>query len=414
MSKYDSYKESGVEWIGEIPSHWNYSKVGRHFEIGRGRVISKIEIDDNKGDYPVYSSQTSNNGELGRINTYDFEGEYVTWTTDGAHTGTCFFREGKFNTTNVCGMLSQRNTPYSLRFLSFYLNQVTKPYVRIDINPKLMNNMMSEIPLIIPPILEQEQIVSFLDNKTSWIDTLIEKTRRRIDVLKEKRTSLIHHVVTKGLNPEVELKDSGVEWIGKIPSNWEMKKVKYLFEIRKRISGELGYKVLSVTQKGLKVKDTISGKGQISMDYSKYQFVHPGDFVMNHMDLLTGYVDVSDILGVTSPDYRVFTLTDKRSVKDYYLRVFQYGYYNKIFFGFGQGSSKFGRWRLPSRQFNNFRFPYPSFEEQQEIVDYLNEQTSNIDTTINKEQKRIDLLKEYRHSLVSEVVTGKIKVTTDE
>jgi len=189
-------KDSGVEWIGEIPSHWNLSLVGRHFEIGRGRVISKVEIGDNKGDYPVYSSQTSNNGELGRINTYDFDGEYVTWTTDGANTGTCFFRSGKFNTTNVCGMLSLRNTPYSLPFLSYYLNQVTKPYVRIDINPKLMNNMMSEIPLVIPPLPEQQQIVEYLDKQTQLIDKTISIEEKRIELLKEFRQSLISEVVT--------------------------------------------------------------------------------------------------------------------------------------------------------------------------------------------------------------------------
>jgi len=189
-------KDSGVEWIGEIPSHWNLSLVGRHFEIGRGRVISKVEIGDNKGDYPVYSSQTSNNGELGRINTYDFDGEYVTWTTDGANTGTCFFRSGKFNTTNVCGMLSLRNTPYSLPFLSYYLNQVTKPYVRIDINPKLMNNMMSEIPLVIPPLPEQQQIVEYLDKQTQLIDKTISIEEKRIELLKEYRQSLISEVVT--------------------------------------------------------------------------------------------------------------------------------------------------------------------------------------------------------------------------
>jgi type I restriction enzyme S subunit len=188
-----------------------------------------------------------------------------------------------------------------------------------------------------------------------------------------------------------------------------MKKVKYLFEIRKRISGELGYDILSVTQNGLKVKDIISGKGQLSMDYTKYQIVYPNDFVMNHMDLLTGYVDVSKWLGVTSPDYRVFTLIDPESLNEYYLRIFQFGYQNKVFYGFGQGSSMLGRWRLPSDEFNNFYFPYPSKDEQLQIVDFLDTRTKEIDDLVQLEQKKIDLLKEYRQSLISEVVTGKVK-----
>ncbi|SDU27892.1 Type I restriction modification DNA specificity domain-containing protein [Polaribacter sp. Hel1_33_78] len=144
MNRYQYYKNVPETWIGDIPVHWKISLVSRHFNIGRGRVISKVEIFENKGDFPVYSSQTTNNGELGKINTYDFDGEYVTWTTDGANTGTCFHRNGKFNTTNVCGMLSKRNILFELKYLCFYLNLVTKPYVRIDINPKLMNNMMGE------------------------------------------------------------------------------------------------------------------------------------------------------------------------------------------------------------------------------------------------------------------------------
>lgn len=189
-------KDSGVEWIGEIPSHWGFSKVGRHFQIGRGRVISKEEIDSNSGDFPVYSSQTTNDGELGKISTYDFEGEYVTWTTDGANTGTCFHREGRFNTTNVCGMLKSVNENYRMKFLSFYLNQVTKPYVRVDINPKLMNNMMSEIPLLIPPISEQVNIENFLRKGTSLIDSTITIEEKRIELLKEYRQSLISEMVT--------------------------------------------------------------------------------------------------------------------------------------------------------------------------------------------------------------------------
>jgi len=109
MKKYDSYKDSGIEWIGEIPSHWEVATVGRLTNLGRGRVISSIEISENQGNYPVYSSQTENNGIMGKLNTYDFEGKYVTWTTDGANAGTVFYREGRFNCTNVCGTIQPKN-----------------------------------------------------------------------------------------------------------------------------------------------------------------------------------------------------------------------------------------------------------------------------------------------------------------
>jgi hypothetical protein len=105
-------------------------------------------------------------------------------------------------------------------------------------------------------------------------------------------------------------KDSGVEWLGQVPEHWEVQRVRWLCEIKKRIAGELGYEVLSITQQGVKVKDLESNEGQLSMDYSKYQLVEVGDFAMNHMDLLTGYVDISNVRGVTSPDYRVFSIRD--------------------------------------------------------------------------------------------------------
>lgn len=207
------------------------------------------------------------------------------------------------------------------------------------------------------------------------------------------------------MKPYSSYKDSGVEWIGKIPNRWITRKGKYLFQITKTISGEEGYDVLSVTQQGIKIKDIISGKGQLSMDYTKYQIVNIGDFVMNHMDLLTGYVDISNYFGVTSPDYRVFFLTDKRCIERYYLYLLQMGYKNKIFYGFGQGSSMFGRWRLPSDEFNNFRHPYPDVQEQKQIVSFLDHKTQKIDELIKQTEKKIELLQEQRISLINHCVT---------
>ena len=189
-------KESDVEWIGDIPKNWNVSKVGRHLKLERGRVISNIEIGDNPGPYPVYSSQTKNNGEMGSISTYDFDGEYVSWTTDGANAGTCFHRFGKFNVTNVCGLLSSHGIEIDYEFLSFFLNTGTKGYVRQDINPKLMNDMMSEIPLLLVPIHEQKDIVSKIKQTTDRTDKTVELEEKRIKLLNSYRQSLISSVVT--------------------------------------------------------------------------------------------------------------------------------------------------------------------------------------------------------------------------
>ena len=121
-----------------------------------------------------------------------------------------------------------------------------------------------------------------------------------------------------------EYKDSGVQWIGEIPSHWMTTQFQRLYQIKKDIAGKLGFDVLSVTQSGIKIKDVDSNQGQIAMDYSKYQLVDVDDFIMNHMDLITGYIDQSQFSGVTSPDYRVFKKNKEQIFDRYYLYIFHY------------------------------------------------------------------------------------------
>jgi len=201
------------------------------------------------------------------------------------------------------------------------------------------------------------------------------------------------------------MKDSGADWLGRIPSQWATTRIKTLFEIKKRIAGELGLDVLSVTQRGLKVRDVESNNGQLSMDYSKYQIVEPGDFVMNHMDLLTGYVDISIRHGVTSPDYRVFAPRSDAICPQFFLHVFQNNYRQKIFYAFGQGSSQFGRWRMPTESFNDFILPLPPLAEQMAVAAFLDHETSKINALVKEQRQLIELLKEKRRAIVSRAVT---------
>ncbi len=203
-----------------------------------------------------------------------------------------------------------------------------------------------------------------------------------------------------------EHKDSGVTWLGKLPENWRIGRIKDLFEIRKRISGELGYDVLSITQRGIRVRDINSNDGQLAMDYSKYQLVYPGDFAMNHMDLLTGWIDISKQAGVTSPDYRVFAARDATSINaKFFLYVFQMAYTCRQFYPFGQGSSQLGRWRLPTEAFNSFPVPVPPFSEQTAIASFLDNETAKIDALVEEQRRLIALLKEKRQAVISHAVT---------
>ena len=137
--------------LSEVPEGWEVRPVKELFDLGRGRVISKKDLEKNPGPYPVYSSQTRDNGIFGYLDTFDFEGDYVTWTTDGANAGTVFFRTGRFNCTNVCGTLKPKSSQVSARFMASALGRETKPYVSRVGNDKLMNNIVAQIPVPLPP-----------------------------------------------------------------------------------------------------------------------------------------------------------------------------------------------------------------------------------------------------------------------
>lgn len=202
-----------------------------------------------------------------------------------------------------------------------------------------------------------------------------------------------------------EMIDSGVAWLGDIDSRFDIKAIGNLFTIKKDIIGREPDQVLSITQRGIKIKDTTSNEGQNAASYAHYQIVNVGDFAMNHMDLLTGWVDFSQYEGVTSPDYRVFTLSDSTQIPEYFLRVFQMYYSNRVFYAFGQGAANLGRWRLPRENFVKIAIPCPPVELQRKIVDEIAAKVSKVDALIANQQAQIEKLKQYKQSLITEVVT---------
>ena len=230
----------------------------------------------------------------------------------------------------------------------------------------------------------------------------------------ELKCSKINELITKGINKNIAMKDSGVEWIGKIPENWQIDHIKQHFTIKKRIAGKEGYAVLSITQQGIKEKDISSNEGQMAQSYANYQFVYPGDFAMNHMDLLTGYVDISKQFGVTSPDYRVFVLSDtEHCYAPFYLRVFQIGYKRRIFYKFGKGAANQGRWRLPKTSFYDFAIQVPPIKEQKIIEKKCKDIENKIDDLIFGLRKEIELVEELKVKLISDVVTGQVDVRNE-
>lgn len=185
--------------IGRIPEEWEVITIGEICEIGRGRVISKKEIESSPGIYPVYSSQTTNNGCMGYISSYDFEGKYVTWTTDGVNAGTTFYREGKFNCTNVCGTLKLKHNQIIPQFLSLVLNNFTDKYVVRNGNPKLMNNIMAIIKIPISKNLEEQ-------NKITKLIFSVDKQIEHYEAKKEKLQELKKGLMQKLLTGKIRVK----------------------------------------------------------------------------------------------------------------------------------------------------------------------------------------------------------------
>ena len=286
---------------------------------------------------------------------------------------------------------------------TLYMSQTTLP----SMTQTAYENMF--LPL--PTKEEQYAIANQLDQICSKIDAVLEKTRASIEEYKKLKQAVITQVVTKGVRGDRPMKDSGSVWFEEIPCNWVMKRIKYLFHIKKDIAGKEGYTVLSITQRGIQPKDLSKNEGQIAANYSQYQLLAPGDFAMNHMDLLTGWVDISKYSGVTSPDYRVFVLDDaEKNDSSYYLYLMQMCYFNRIFYGLGQGVSGMGRWRLQADNFLNFPVVVPPVDEQKEIVSYLNEKCKQLDTLIRNKQQYLTEIENYKKSLIYEYVTGKKEV----
>lgn len=200
LDKNVKFKDSNINYINDIPEHWKIERIKDLFYIGRGRVIGQ-ELLVEQGKYPVYSSQTENDGCLGFIETYDFDNDLLTWTTDGANAGTVFRRSGKFNCTNVCGTLIPKRRNLDLDYVVYALQESATHNKRIDTNgAKIMNNEMAVINIAFPPLKEQTKIANYLDNKTQTIDKIVSNINTQMQTLKELRKTLINDAVTGKIN----------------------------------------------------------------------------------------------------------------------------------------------------------------------------------------------------------------------
>jgi type I restriction enzyme S subunit len=429
MRKYDSYKKSTFDWMGEIPSHWILTKNRYGFQKYSN---GKNESDDT----PVLSLTTrgvkvKTNLSFGK-STESYVGHQLVEKGDIVFTPRDFDQTPILSdVSNFFGCIS--NLYIVDKTKEIVLNHYVNYYwyglkYSVDYFKNFSHGMrysfnrfqFDEIPLLLPPLSEQQQIVSYLDTKTSLIDSLIEKTYRKIELLKENRTSLINEVVTKGLNPNVEMKDSGVEWIGEIPSHWDTSFFRYYIKLRHGYQ----FREYDFTDEGIKIVKITQLHKDGYLDISNCSTIDStrlnefSDITIKEKDILmclTGgtigkIIRVGKVSEPLLQNYRVghFTTKDTNILSDNFLFYLMSSevIIGQIFYDVRET----GQPNIGLEDMNRMRICLPPLSEQNEIVSYLDEHTQLIDKTISLEERRIDTLKEYRQSLISEVVTGKRKV----
>ena len=398
-----------------MPSEWKLVKVKKIFNISRGRVIAKTELSD-EGVYPVYSSQTKNNGCLGFIDTYDYDEPQLTWTTDGANAGTVFLREGKYNCTNICGTLLPKTKDNNLHYLKYSLAHVAIYHKRADTNGyKIMSNEMAEIEIPLPDKRIQKNIATFLDGKTAQIDSIIENTKQSIIEFKKYKQALITETVTKGLNPEVQMKDSGIEWIGEIPEQWHVSKLKRFSNIRYGLGeppklSEDGLPIIRATniERGkivtnnlikAKIEDIPSAK-DVVLKHGDILIVrsgaYAGDVALVSQEwegTLAGYDMIISLFDI-NPKFVSYAL-----LSDYILKAQLY-----------LSRMRSAQPHLNAADVGKGQIVVPSLSEQQQIADYLDEKCAHIDSLIADKEKLIREFEDYKKALIYEYVTGKKEV----
>jgi len=429
MNPYPSYNDSGVEWIGKVPNEWS---IVKYKSLGEN-IVDNIGTEDFKDKkvihYSIPNVQSFGKGvmELGndiKSSKLLFKGgELIISKLNPRKSTVCIVEEFEDNIILGSGefvvlypkIMDSKYLYYFVitskytDFLDSCVESVTRSHQRV--NPSIIYN--SYIPN--PSEIEQTQIVSFLDTKTQKIDELIEKTEQKIELLKEKRTSLINHCVTKGLNPNVEMKDSGVEWIGEIPRDWDSLPLKYFGQVT------LG-KMLTPEDKGgyflkpyLRSKNIQIEKVNI-LDLKEMWF---SENELNRLRLKKGdllFNEGGDVGRTCQWNEEINECYIQNSVNRVRLPDDNERYYlhlSILYHSEGYYDSLVNRVSIPhltKEKLESVKFLRPPLSEQTQIVEYLDEQTQKIDTTIEKETQRIELLKEYRQSLISEVVTGKVDV----
>lgn len=442
MKKYDEYKDSGVAWIGEVPKHWEVIKTSLAFQgIGSGTTpsTSKKEYYDDNGngkywlqtgdleDGIVYdTSKKVSNIAIKECNLTFYPIDSIIIAMYGATIGKVGILGIESATNQACCVIPVTQKQIAKYF--FYEFLACKPALLIAAigggQPNISQDTIKKLKIVIPPIIEQAAIATYLDTHCAKIDNLISIQQKRIALLQELKQSVITHAVTKGLNPNVEMKQSGVEWIGDVPKHWEVCKLKHYSQV---VLGKMlmtsppkDSEGLYTLEKYLKSKNV--GWLQLFLDednidemwFNQYEKsiykLQENDIVMNEGG------DIGKVSCWRGVDFDCYIQNSINKITADYNRVnagfLCYWLYNLSSLGyFWSIVSQISIAHLTKEKLSNSPVVLPPITEQAAIASYLDHKCATIDTSISNAQHQIDLLQEYKQSLITEVVTGKRKVT---
>ena len=424
FKSYPNYKDSGVEWLGKVPEHWRISSLKRYGYFKGGAGFPHAYQGNTEENIPFFKVNSLSKDKRFLSSFSDFVGEETAKKLGAkifpknsiffAKVGAALLLE-RIRTNqqpccidnNMMGFVIQNELSFDF---AFYLMSLIdfKYLVNPGAVPSINESQISSFLISVPPISEQTQIANYLDTETTRIDNLIAKQEKLIELLEEQRKSIISHAVTKGLNPDAPMKDSGVEWLGEVPEDWEVKRFGYIFtENKKKNIGLIETNVLSLSYGNIKEKNIDDNKGLLPESFETYQIIEPNDIVFRFTDLQN---DKRSLRNAISKYHGIITSAyigvKTKENADFYNYLFRAYDLQKVFYSMGDGM----RQSLKMDELNKMPIVLPKIEAQERIVKFINEENQRINNLVVKQKNLIEKLKEYRSSIISHAVTGKIDV----
>ena len=421
MKRYNAYKDSGVKWIGEIPSHWGCIKI-KHLlkervEKSADGIGEPLSMSQKFGLIPTSQMDIVPNAATSYIGAKHTHRGDMVLNKLKAHLGV-------FALSSYDGLVSPDYAVYygtgraDMEFLEYlfktplYVSEFIKKTTGVAIGfNRLYTDDLFSISAHYPPLHEQQAIVDYLKDKTLKIEQYVSARERERELLDSLKQSEIANIVTKGLDPNVKMKDSGIPWIGEIPEHWEVRKLRHFIKFVS-IKGFGEKKLLSVTREQGVIERNVESKEEnhnfIPDDLNGYKLVKVGQFVINKMKSWQGSYGVSNFEGIVSPAYYVCDLNFP--CKEFFSMAIRSKAYIPFFTQYSKGI-RVDQWDLSPLGLKNIPFVVPPLSEQQAIVSYIDEKLQKIDQYMADLQREIDYLKEFKQRLISDAVTGQLCIT---